>query len=37
MGGVQSARTTGTLADLHTALTRHRRLPPVADFLDETS
>ena len=37
MGGVTSARGSSTLAGLHADLTRHRRLPAVADFLNETS
>jgi tetratricopeptide (TPR) repeat protein len=37
MGGVNSARGTGTLADLRAELGRQRRLPVVADFLHETN
>ncbi|WP_328913142.1 MULTISPECIES: transcriptional regulator [unclassified Streptomyces] len=36
MGGVSSARASSTLAGLHSELGRHRRLPLVAGFLDET-
>ncbi|WP_329368812.1 transcriptional regulator [Streptomyces sp. NBC_00669] len=36
MGGVSSARASSTLAGLHSVLARHRRLPLVADFLEET-
>ncbi|MFF8381646.1 transcriptional regulator [Streptomyces sp. NPDC015661] len=34
MGGIDSARTTGTLADLRGQLTGHRHIRAVADFLD---
>lgn len=34
MGGVDSARTTGTLAELRGQLTGHRHIRAVADFLD---
>ena len=37
MGGVHSARGTSTLSSLHAELVRHRRLPLVANFLEETS
>ncbi|WP_435131663.1 transcriptional regulator [Actinacidiphila sp. bgisy144] len=37
MGGVSSARASSALAGLHSGLDRHRRLPVVADFLDETT
>lgn len=33
MGGIDSARTTGTLTDLRTQLTGHQHIRAVADFL----
>lgn len=37
MGWVSSARASTTLTGLHSELVRYRRLPLVADFLDETA
>ncbi|MEU7022341.1 transcriptional regulator [Streptomyces sp. NPDC046203] len=34
MGGIDSARTTSTFAELRTQLASHQRIPAVADFLD---